>query len=36
MTYRWFEEGLDKLRAVGVDGFKMDGGDPEYFAQVSH
>uniref|UniRef100_A0A061RWZ9 Glycoside hydrolase n=2 Tax=Tetraselmis sp. GSL018 TaxID=582737 RepID=A0A061RWZ9_9CHLO len=32
---RWFEEGLEGLTAIGVDGFKMDGGDPEYFAQIT-
>jgi len=31
----WFEEGLEGLRVLGVDGFKMDGGDPEYYAQVT-
>ena len=33
---RWFEAGLDELRSLGVDGFKLDGGDPEYYAQVQH
>eukprot|EP00873_Tetraselmis_striata_P046042 jgi/Tetstr1/466306/TSEL_010839.t1 len=31
----WFEAGLEALREMGVDGFKMDGGDPEYYAQVT-
>ena len=33
---RWFEAGLEELRSLGVDGFKLDGGDPEYYAQVQH
>ncbi|KAK3279478.1 hypothetical protein CYMTET_12642, partial [Cymbomonas tetramitiformis] len=28
----WYKLGLERLRAVGVDGFKFDGGDPNYYS----
>lgn len=31
-----FAKGLESLRALGVDGFKFDGGDPPFYAQQSH
>eukprot|EP00241_Pyramimonas_parkeae_P003857 CAMPEP_0114248078 /NCGR_PEP_ID=MMETSP0058-20121206/13371_1 /TAXON_ID=36894 /ORGANISM="Pyramimonas parkeae, CCMP726" /LENGTH=668 /DNA_ID=CAMNT_0001361441 /DNA_START=478 /DNA_END=2484 /DNA_ORIENTATION=+ len=27
----WFHQGLAALQSLGVDGFKFDGGDPEYY-----
>jgi len=31
----WFTESvLDELRGLGVDGFKFDGGDPDYYRQL--
>jgi hypothetical protein len=30
----WFAAGLDSVRALGVDGFKLDGGDPAFYKEA--
>jgi hypothetical protein len=30
----WFAAGLERVRALGVDGFKFDGGDPPFYADA--